>query len=102
MVDSLDHFAEVTKVERFKSTPFVILLNKFDLFAEVITSKPVRNYFASYCGSPDPSLACSYFAGEFLKLDKRLNTPLRIYRTSAVDRNSFKATMDSILHKMPQ
>ena len=89
-------FALMTEHAQLKSLPFIVLLNKLDLFIKHLDSKPVRNYFPSYSGSPDSSLACSYFANEFAILDKRPNASLRIYTTNALDRDSFKATMDSI------
>lgn len=84
------------ETEQLKPLPFIVLLNKFDLFIKNLDSRPVRDYFPSYSGSPDSSLACSYFANEFSKLDERPNASLRIYITNAVDRDTFKATMDNI------
>ena len=98
MMRSLNLFAALTKERR--STSFIVLLNKLDLFKEKLTLKPVRDHFPKYSGSPDPSLACNFFATEFLKLDERQNAPLQIYVTSAVDRDSFKATMDSMAQWM--
>ena len=89
-------FASMTETAQLKSLPFMVLLNKLDLFIKNLDSKPVRDYFPSYFGSPDASLACSYFADEFSKLDERPNASLRIYKTNAVDRDTFKATMNSM------
>lgn len=89
-------FASMTKHAQLKSLPWIVLLNKLDLFIQYLDCKPVRRYFPSYSGSPDSSLACSYFANEFAKLDERPSTSLRIYTTNAVDRDTFKATMDSM------
>ena len=100
MTESLDIFAWLTKLEYLESTPIVVLLNKFDLLEEKMKVEPICDYFPSYCGSLDPSLACSYFARRFLRLDERPNASLRIYRVSAVDRDSFKATMDGIAQWM--
>ena len=86
----------MTEHTQLKSLPFMVLLNKLDLFIKYLDSKPVRNYFPSYSGSPDSSLACSYFADKFARLDKRPKAYLRIFTTNAVDRDTFKATMDSM------
>lgn len=59
-----------------------------------------RNTKAIYFLCHPNTLACSYFAKKILKLDEQLNVSLRIYRTSAVDWDSFKATMDSIAQWM--
>ena len=93
---SMDLFVSLTEHAELRSLPFIVLLNKLDLFMKHLDSKPVRNYFPSYSGSPSATIACSYFANEFAKLDKRPNASLRIYKTNAVDRDTFKATMDSI------
>ena len=93
---SLDFFKGLIRQASLVSTPFVVFLNKLDLFEEKLTSKPFRDYFPSYSGSLDPSSVCSHFASEFVRLDERPNASLRIYKTSAVDRDSFKATMDSM------
>ena len=92
MMSSLEEFAALTKQESFKSTPIIVLLNKLDLFEEDIP----RNMDPTYSGSRDTSLVCGICASEFSKLDERPNALLRIYLTSAVDQNLFKATMDSI------
>ena len=94
---SFDYFAALTKRASFQLNPFIVLLNKFDLFKKYLPSKPVRDYFPSYHGSPDPSLACRFFADEFVRLDERPNASLRIYTTSAVDQDSFKPTIDSMI-----
>ena len=91
----METFAELTARNSLKSTPFIVLLNKFDLFEENIISRPVNDYFPFYYGGADPLSACEYFASEFTRLDKRQDALLRIYRTSAVDQDSFRATMDS-------
>ena len=89
-------FSSMTKHAQLKSFPFIVLLNKLDLFIKHLDSRPVRTYFPSYSGSPDPSLACTYFANEFSRLDERPNASLRIYATNALDQDTFKATWDSI------
>ena len=89
-------FASMIEHAQLESRPFIVLLNKLDLFIEHLDSKPLRNYFPSYSGNPGFTLACSYFANEFAMLDERPNGSLRIYTTSAVDRDTFKTTMDSM------
>lgn len=93
---SLDYFKGLIRHASFESSPFVVLLNKLDLFEEKLTSKHFRDYFPSYSGSLDSSSVCSYFASQFVMLDERPNASLRIYKTSAVDRDSFTAAMDSM------
>ena len=96
MTQSLKSFASITKLKTLESTPIIVLLTKFDLLEENMRAISIYDYFPSYCGSLDPSLACRYFASEFLKLDERPNASLRIYRISAVDKDSFKEIMDGI------
>ena len=96
MKTSMNLFASMIRHPQLKSIPFIVLLNKLDLFIKHLDSKPVRDYFPLYSGSPDASVACNYFANEFAKLDERPNASLRIYSTNAVDRKTFKATMDSM------
>ena len=86
----------MTEHAQLESLPFMVLLNKLDLFIKNLDSKPVRNYLPSYSGSPDSSLACSYFANEISNLDERPNGSLRIYETNALDRDKLKATMDNM------
>ena len=100
MMKSFDSFAALTKEASLKFKTFIVLLNKFDLFKQKLTSKPVHEYSRSYSGSPDPSLACRLCANEFARLDERPNASLRIYTTSAVDRDSFKATMERMAVEM--
>ena len=93
-------FASMINATKSKYLSCIVLLNKLDLFTKRLDSKPVRNYFPSYSGDPDASIACGYFASEFAKLDKRPNASVQIYKTNAVDRDTFKSTMDSIAQRL--
>eukprot|EP01126_Amoeba_proteus_P008807 TRINITY_DN13331_c0_g1_i1.p1 TRINITY_DN13331_c0_g1~~TRINITY_DN13331_c0_g1_i1.p1 ORF type:complete len:186 (-),score=53.82 TRINITY_DN13331_c0_g1_i1:178-660(-) len=48
IVESLKLWKALTSSQFFKSTPFILFLNKSDLFAEKIKSTPLASVFADY------------------------------------------------------
>lgn len=63
MVESVKLFGDVVKLEAFRDTPIVLLLNKKDLFERMIATKPIRKIFPEYTG-PEGEMAPAL---EFIK-----------------------------------
>lgn len=104
MKESLALFEEVSNVLWFKTTPFVLFLNKTDLFREKIKRKPLTICFNDYTGP-----AADYDAGlEFIqkKFVGSNTSPHDIYvhQTCATNTDNvrvvFKAVRDTLKKKI--
>ncbi|KAJ5755606.1 hypothetical protein N7533_005149 [Penicillium manginii] len=83
----------------FKNKPFIILLNKVDVFKEKLAVSPLSRYFPDFDGSnTDFSAAAGYFANRFraLATARAGGRQVRTYFTNATDTASIKATMEAI------
>jgi GTPase SAR1 family protein len=57
-------FTEITNYRWFKDTPFVLVLNKYDLFREKIKHKSISCYFKDYKGTTEMD-AIEYIVNQF-------------------------------------
>eukprot|EP00808_Paulinella_micropora_P025461 g11857.t1 len=63
--ESLELFTELCHTKFFQHTPFIVLLNKSDLFAEKITRVDMKCCFDDYEGGCDYQSAIDYLEDEF-------------------------------------
>lgn len=98
MQESLMLFESISKLERFKSVPIILMLNKMDLLEQRMKDDPIAEYYPEYSGDSDPITACRFFAGKFSQLDRRLPEYLKILVTSAVkqDDDDFSFKIDEL------
>ena len=100
MRDSLRFFETMTKLSIFDDVRILILLNKLDIFKQIIVERPLSAHFTEFNGDSDCFTACQFFADEFVKCDRRnngLGGILQIQPTSAVDRTLFEKTSEAIM-----
>lgn len=96
MQQDLAEFRSLINSKRLANTPIFLLLNKIDIFVDLISVVPIRRTFPDFCRGSDCIDACEYFAGLFRQIDNRPNGKLYIHYTSAVDTESFAATLQDI------
>ncbi len=96
MQESLSLFKTVTRSDEYKSTPVVALLNKLDLFREVIRETLIFEHFPEHGGGMSCYEGCKFFADLFDKRDIRPKALLRIHPTSAMVTRSFQRTSQGI------
>ena len=67
MHESIMLFDTLLNSKWFKDTPFILFLNKIDLFEEKVKSMPIRKYFPDYQGRVgDAEAGLKYFEKIFL------------------------------------
>ena len=70
LVESLDLFADTRNNKWFKNTPFILFLNKVDLFKKKIADIDLRNmekkWFLNYNGGTDFDAALGFIKEEFM------------------------------------
>lgn len=96
MEDSLSIFESLMKHDKLRTLPVILLLNKVDAFEERIKKTPVSEYFRTCPKNADYVTACKFFSDQFAKLDERPEGALRIFVTSALDREVFENTLQTI------
>lgn len=90
MHEAIILFDSLCNCRWFVNTPFILFLNKTDLFEEKLRKSPLKQYFPDYKGDPlNVEEATQYFADMFLSLN-RTRKPMYVHRTCATDTQSMK------------
>jgi len=66
MMESLLLFEDIVNCPPFKSIPFIVFLNKTDLFKEKLATIPLNTLFSDYTGGADYDKACEFVRNKFL------------------------------------
>lgn len=96
MHESIMLFDTLLNSKWFRDTPFILFLNKIDIFEEKVKVSPIRKYFPDYQGRVgDVEAGLQYFEKIFLSLN-RSNKPIYVKRTCATDRQSMKFVLSAV------
>lgn len=103
MHEAIMLFDSLCNSKWFQNVPFILFLNKVDLFEQKIRLSPIKKFFPDYQGkSDDVNQGLKYFEDIFLSLN-RSNKPIYVHRTCATDTQSMKfvltATTDMIIQQ---
>lgn len=80
----------------FTNTPFILFLNKMDLFEKKLQHLPLRQFCPDYTGPlRDVDEAVKFFEKNLL-LMKKSNMPLYIHRTCATDTGSMRFVLSAV------
>jgi guanine nucleotide-binding protein subunit alpha, other len=97
MVDAMSIWDSVTASPYFKRTPFMLFLNKFDLFKDKVRAVPIRATFPDYEGpAQDPKEGVRYFQTRFIRMAQRSGDKERglyPHTTTATDRKLLGSVM---------
>lgn len=93
--ESLILFENVVNSRWFSRTSVVLFLNKIDLFAEKLKTKPLKNYFPDYTGGDDINKATKYILWRFVKLN-RANLSIYPHVTQATDTSNIRLVFAAI------
>ncbi|CCK73103.1 guanine nucleotide-binding protein subunit alpha KNAG_0M02500 [Huiozyma naganishii CBS 8797] len=96
MHESIMLFETLVNSKWFSNTPFILFLNKIDLFEEKVKKTPIRKYFPDYQGRiGDAEAGLSYFEKIFLSLNRN-NKPIYVRRTCATDTQTMKFVLSAV------
>lgn len=102
MRESIVLFDTLCNSQWFSNTPFILFMNKIDIFERKITKSPIRRHFADYSGPPDSyEDGIKYFEQTFLNLN-RTKRPIYVHRTCATDINSMKFVLSAVTDMIVQ
>ena len=96
MHESIMLFDTLLNSRWFANTPFILFLNKVDLFEEKIKRSPIRPWFPKYPGRlGDSETGLQYFESLFLSLN-RSGKPIYVHRTCATDTQSMRFVLSAV------
>lgn len=86
----------------FSNTPFILFMNKIDIFERKIVKSPIKKHFSEYIGpinNYDEGL--KFFEQKFLSLN-RSKRPIYLHRTCATDTDSMKFVLSAVTDMVVQ
>jgi GTPase SAR1 family protein len=93
MKDSLTLFEQTCQTKWFKTKPFVLFLNKRDLFSEKLKRSPLSSTFPDCKGKDDEEQALNFIKEEY---KKRGVENLYIHETCAINTDNIKIVFEAI------
>lgn len=102
MQESIMLFDTLLNSKWFRNTPFILFLNKMDIFEEKVKRTPIRKFFPNYQGRVgDAEAGVKYFENMFLSLN-RSNKPIYVKRTCATDTQTMKFVLTAVTDLITQ
>lgn len=102
MHEAIMLFSSLCNSKWFINVPFILFLNKIDLFEQKLPRSPIKNSFPDYQGkSGDVNAGLKYFEDIFLSLN-RTNKPIYVHRTCATDTQSMKFVLTAVTDMIVQ
>lgn len=96
MHESIMLFDTLLNSKWFRNVPFILFLNKIDLFEQKVKRAPIRKYFPDYQGRMgDAEAGLQYFEKLFLSLNCS-NKPIYVKRTCATDSQTMKFVLSAV------
>eukprot|EP00026_Physarum_polycephalum_P008807 Phypoly_transcript_08908.p1 GENE.Phypoly_transcript_08908~~Phypoly_transcript_08908.p1 ORF type:complete len:348 (+),score=44.06 Phypoly_transcript_08908:135-1178(+) len=103
MHESLQLFKELCNTRWFLNTPFIMFLNKKDIFEEKIKRVPLTVCFPEYTGEQTFQAASGYIRERFLEVNENRDKPVYAHMTCATDTTNilivFNAVRDILLNQ---
>ena len=94
--DSLKLFNSVCNNRWFESSAMILFLNKTDIFAEKIVSRPIHTCFPDYKGSDTFSETSVFVQKKFESLNQKRSKDVYTHFTCATDSNNIKFVFDVV------
>ncbi|QLQ80102.1 hypothetical protein HG537_0D01020 [Torulaspora globosa] len=103
MHESIMLFDTLVNSKWFRDTPFILFLNKMDIFEEKVKRMPIRKYFPDFQGRVgDVEAGIQYFENIFLSLNRNSNKPIYVKRTCATDTETMKFVLTAVTDLITQ
>lgn len=102
MHESIVLFDSLCNSKWFVNTPFILFLNKIDLFEKKLPKSSLKRYFPDYQGEDkDVEKALQFFENSFLRLN-RTSKPIYVHRTCATDTKSMRFVLSAVTDMIVQ
>jgi guanine nucleotide-binding protein subunit alpha len=84
--ESLDVFKDIVNFDLFKDTPWILFLNKVDMFEKKIQTTNIADTFPEYTGGKDFDKAIEFFKKMYLDLVRNVPVAdIKVHVTCALD-----------------
>ncbi|CCH59901.1 hypothetical protein TBLA_0C00870 [Henningerozyma blattae CBS 6284] len=102
MRESVMLFETLVNSKWFRDTPFILFLNKTDLFAQKIARSPLRAHFPEYTGRVgDVEAGLAFLESKFVSL-ARGTRAVYVRRTCATDRETMRFVLGAVTDMVVQ
>ncbi|RLV93549.1 Guanine nucleotide-binding protein subunit alpha [Spathaspora sp. JA1] len=102
MHESIVLFDSICNSKWFHNTPFILFLNKIDIFEKKFKKTPIKKYFPDFTGNQyDFDEVMKFFETNFLMMN-RTKKPIYIHRTCATDTESMKFVLSAVTDMIVQ
>lgn len=96
MHEAIHLFNQLCNSRWFYNTPFILFINKMDIFEKKILKSPIKKYFPQYQGpNGDVKEATKFFETSFQNLN-RTPKPIYVHRTCATDTQSMRFVLTAV------
>jgi len=100
--EDLDLWEDIVNSRWFTTTPFLLLMNKYDIFEEKIPEIPLRDYLPSYTGENSVHACYDFIVSEFMKRIRGNKDRIFVHHTNALNSEQMKqifGTIPNVLEK---
>jgi len=98
MDDSLEVFESMINHEWFQKTPWILFLNKKDIFKNKIKTNELIKTFPKYIGGTDYQTGLDFIKDRYMRRVKtRKPTDVYVHFTCAIDSEQVKFVFDSVM-----
>jgi len=95
MGESLELFGHISEMSWFHETPFILFLNKKDLFQEKIQKLPLKQYYEEFKGPDDYDSSAKFIENMFVAQDKG-KRDIYPHCTCATDTENITAVFNAV------
>jgi GTPase SAR1 family protein len=96
LIESLEIFEHLLETECFKKTPFILFLNKTDLFRKAITRVSLSKLFPGYSGPMEYEQSLLFIRSKFEDIAKKHDKVLYVHATCATDRDHIRLVFGDV------
>jgi GTPase SAR1 family protein len=89
--ESLHLFEETINNKWFINTPFLLYMNKMDLFKEKCETVDLSTVFEDYTGGKKVEEASKFLCDKYLSLNKNKDRPVHVFCTTATDSETLRS-----------
>ncbi|XP_063678034.1 guanine nucleotide-binding protein G(i) subunit alpha-3-like isoform X1 [Bolinopsis microptera] len=97
MKESMLLFSSICNMKYFTTTPFILFLNKTDIFQRKIEHVPITVAFPEYSGPNDYDTCKQYIQDQLVALNKNPEKSIFPHFTNATDTNNIKFVFDAVV-----
>jgi len=97
MKESMQLFSSICNMKYFTCTPFILFLNKTDIFKKKIHYVPITVAFPDYTGPNDYDTCKQFIQDRLVSLNRNKEKSIFPHFTNATDTNNIKFVFDAVV-----